>query len=244
MNGHIANGCNRHVQLQRLPVIAVIERDIDAQFRSGKEQALLLGVLANRVHRGRSDAGCYRLPGLAVVAGAIDVRLVVVQPMAVDRRVRHGGTEARRLDHRDSAPIADTCRRDILPGLAVVEGELDKAGVTPPQISSAFNGDGAILNTTPKPRSFVFCTVTGPAGFALGAFDSAPVRSGLIFSQCRPPSVVFITYCVPRKSVLFSIGEKTSIGVHGPRYLRSLISVFQFCTGHGEMSWLKEVRRS
>ena len=77
-----------------------------------------------------------------------------------------------------------------------------------------------------------------------GAFGAAPVRSGLIFSQCRPPSVVFITYCVPRYSVFFSIGEKTSIGVQGSRYLRSLISLAKFGIGHGVMSWLSEVRRS
>ena len=114
----------------------------------------------------------------------------------------------------------------------------------PAQISSAFRGEGAMLNTTPKPRSFAFCTVTGPAGFSLGAFGAAPVRSGLIFSQCRPPSVVFITYCVPRYSAFFSAGEKTSIGVHGSRYLRSLISLPKLGVGHGVMSWLNEVRRS
>src|ERR1022692_1508356 len=68
----------------------------------------------------------------------------------------------------------------------------------PAHISSAFSGEGAMLYTTPKPRSFAFCTVAGPAGFSLAGFGAAPVRSGLIFSQCRPPSVVFITYCVPR----------------------------------------------
>src|SRR5271157_5921112 len=114
----------------------------------------------------------------------------------------------------------------------------------PAQISPAFKGDGAMLKTTPKPRSFAFWIVVGPVGFSLGAFGGAPVKSGLILSQCRPPSVVFITYCVPRYRVFFSIGEKTSMGVQGSRYFRSLISVFQLCIGHGAMSWLSEVRRS
>src|ERR1019366_4509583 len=68
----------------------------------------------------------------------------------------------------------------------------------PAHIWAAFRGEGAMLYTTPKPRSFAFCAMVGPADFSLATFGAAPVRSGLIFAQCKPPSVVLITYCVPR----------------------------------------------
>ena len=40
VNREIADGSRRQVQLQRLPMIAVVEGHIDAQFSSGKEQPL------------------------------------------------------------------------------------------------------------------------------------------------------------------------------------------------------------
>src|SRR5450432_1975474 len=114
----------------------------------------------------------------------------------------------------------------------------------PAQITSAFFADGEIEYTTPNPRSFAFCTVVGVVGFSAAGVAAAPVRSGLIFCQRSPPSDVFITYCVPRNSAPFSLVDITSIGVHGARYFRPLMSVPQFCIGHGVMSWLNEVRRS
>src|SRR5208283_1478227 len=98
---------------------------------------------------------------------------------------------------------------------------------------------------------FASSMVGGPCVGGLDGFLSfpscpspvAPVRSGLMISQCRPPSTVFITYCVPRKIVLLSIGENSSAGAHGSRYLRRLMSTPKFCCGQGVTSWLNEVRR-
>ena len=41
MNGDVADGSNRQIQLQRLPVIAIVEGNIDAQLRPGKKQPFL-----------------------------------------------------------------------------------------------------------------------------------------------------------------------------------------------------------
>jgi hypothetical protein len=41
----------RQVLLQRLPVLALIERDVRALQRAGVEQSFLFGVLAHDVHR-------------------------------------------------------------------------------------------------------------------------------------------------------------------------------------------------
>src|SRR5580700_10966965 len=89
----------------------------------------------------------------------------------------------------------------------------------PAQSSPGLSGEGAIAKTTPYPLSLALSFVTGEISFSL--VGEAPVRSGLMCRQCRPPSVVVITYCVPRYSVFLSSGEKINIGVQGARYFRS-----------------------
>src|ERR1700685_84482 len=68
----------------------------------------------------------------------------------------------------------------------------------PAQMRFLLSDDGAMVKTTPYPYCFALAIVGGSS--ALLSFDGgvAPVRSGLMVSQCRPPSIVFITYCVPR----------------------------------------------
>ena len=75
MDGQVTHGSVRQIELQRLPVVAVIERDVDGGFGSGKEQALAKGIFADDVDRSvvGKTLGDFD-PGLAIVAGAIDVR--------------------------------------------------------------------------------------------------------------------------------------------------------------------------
>ena len=47
VNREIANRCDRKIQLQRLPVVAVIEGNVNSELGSGKEQPLLLSIFAN-----------------------------------------------------------------------------------------------------------------------------------------------------------------------------------------------------
>ncbi len=54
MNGEIANGGDRQIKLQRLPMIAVVERNVSSEFGSGEEQPLAFGIFANRAQEGRS----------------------------------------------------------------------------------------------------------------------------------------------------------------------------------------------
>src|SRR5512142_3132484 len=68
----------------------------------------------------------------------------------------------------------------------------------PAQISFVCSGDGAMLYTTPKPRCIALSLVVGPVDLAADVPGTAPVKSGLISCQCRPPSTVFITHCVPK----------------------------------------------
>src|SRR5580658_3537181 len=81
--GEIAERSGRKVLAQRLPVIAVIEADVDGGLSAGKEQARLLGIGAENVHpasgafvagQAVDDAG----PSLAAVGSAPDERHVRV----------------------------------------------------------------------------------------------------------------------------------------------------------------------
>ena len=131
-------------------MVAVVEGNVDSQLGSGKQQSFLLGVLANRVDEsvGR-NAVHNRLPAFAIVARAIDIRRLIVEPVTINRNVSHGGIEARGLDHRDLAPVAESRRRHVLPVLAAVARQMQQPGIAARQISSPFSGEGAILNTTP-----------------------------------------------------------------------------------------------
>ena len=49
LDDDVPHGRRRHVQPQRLPVSAVVERDIDRALGGGEQQALLLRILTNGV---------------------------------------------------------------------------------------------------------------------------------------------------------------------------------------------------
>src|SRR5215472_7178024 len=50
MKHHVADRGARQILPQRLPILPVIKRDVDRGLGTGKEQALLIRVLANHVH--------------------------------------------------------------------------------------------------------------------------------------------------------------------------------------------------
>src|ERR1700721_2417911 len=108
---------------------------------------------------------------------------------------------------------------------------------------SALRGEGAIVDKIPYPRCLALSMVGGTCASVFPGDCVDPVRSALIVSQRKPPSTVFIRYCVPRKRAFGSGGGEQSAGLQGARYLRWLISDSNTDTGHGVMSWLKPVRR-
>src|SRR5713226_7535006 len=72
VNDEVAHGGMRQILLQRLPMVAIVERDVDRAFRSGKEQALTNGIFANGVAGAAAgNSICDFLPGFSKVAGAV-----------------------------------------------------------------------------------------------------------------------------------------------------------------------------
>ena len=133
MHLDVGHRCRRQVLLQRLPVLAGVERHEEAELGAGIEEAGLLGILADDA--GRVIAGDAVLavgqqrPGLAVVVGAIDVRLeVVLAHVPVGREISAALHERRVLDGLD-ARADQFLGRHVLPRLAVVARHADRSVV-------------------------------------------------------------------------------------------------------------------
>ena len=68
------------IQLQRLPVVAVVERNVDGSFRSREEQTFSHGIFAYHVARAAigNAPGNFR-PRFSIIARAINVRAQIVE---------------------------------------------------------------------------------------------------------------------------------------------------------------------
>ena len=118
------------VERKRLPVIAVVVRDVEAVLRAGVEQAAPRLVLADDVRVVvAADAGDDLRPGRAVVVRAEEVRREVVEQRLLDRDVRRARVERRCVDDADAPEVRHVLRRDVLPGLAAVACDLHVAVV-------------------------------------------------------------------------------------------------------------------
>ena len=105
MNDKIAHRSHGEIELERLPLFAIVERNEYADLGAGEKQALAFRIFANGVDDSASrQAVDDFIPGLATIVRAQDVRLQVVKADAVDGRVGRGGVKPRGLDERNLAP--------------------------------------------------------------------------------------------------------------------------------------------
>jgi len=102
------------------------------------EQAGHLRILANDAEEGVVvvDAVGDELPGLASIAGAVDIGGEVVHLVAIDGEVGDVGIVGRGFDHADERPVAHVRRRDLGPGDAAVGRDVDESviGADPDQV--------------------------------------------------------------------------------------------------------------
>ena len=87
----------RHVGLQRLPAVAIVERHVDRVLGAEVEQAAAHGVFPDAVrvtqHALRNAVGD-RAPGLAVVGGLVHERIAIVHLVQVDGEVRRARVDS------------------------------------------------------------------------------------------------------------------------------------------------------
>src|SRR5436305_8485484 len=102
LDDQVVNGYGGKIELERLPVRAIVKRDLDTGFGSGEEQSTARGVLADgacEVVAG--EAGGDLHPGCAVVVGLEEVGREVIPFVAVGGEIGGRGIVRRRLDDAD-----------------------------------------------------------------------------------------------------------------------------------------------
>ena len=116
VNPQIAHGAVREVELQRLPLVPIVERNPHARLRPREEQALAHGIFANGVDRGvvRQAAGD-EPPGLTAVVRAVNVRTQIIDAEAANGGIGGFVVKMRSGKLRDFAPGRDLWRRDVFP---------------------------------------------------------------------------------------------------------------------------------
>ena len=126
----IADGACGHVEAEGLPVIAVVEGDVDLGFASGVEEAFAFGVFADgRGGCSVGDAVVNLLPGLAAVMGAEEVRTHVVEAQGVDGGVVGELVEVARVHVEDLPEGLQLGRGDVGPVGPGIGGGPDEAVV-------------------------------------------------------------------------------------------------------------------
>src|SRR5438270_6025027 len=92
----VAHRCHWHIQLERLPVVAIVERDVDATLSSGHKQAGPHRIFLDDVYvdAGGKPLGDF-LPAPPHVARAIDVWIEILELMTIRARVRRALIEMR-----------------------------------------------------------------------------------------------------------------------------------------------------
>src|SRR5262249_56699615 len=89
------------VHLERLPMVAIVEGDVDALLRPGVEKPPALRIFADDVDvAADGNSLSDRRPRLSAVPRAVDVRADVVQAIAVHGGIDRGRVDARRLGNR------------------------------------------------------------------------------------------------------------------------------------------------
>src|SRR5205085_3458463 len=120
MDDEIADRACGHIQTERLPVVAVVERDEDGALRAAKQQPSALVIFAHRVDRIIGQPSDDLRPRLAAVARAIDVRVHIIKAYAIDGDVSNVTIKMAGVNLRDFTPGGKPWRRHVRPRLAAV----------------------------------------------------------------------------------------------------------------------------
>ena len=131
LHDHVGDRDDGQVALERLPVRAVVERDVEAGLGAGVEQAAADRVFAHDAREGRvGDAGDDLRPGLCRSRWSCRCTAAEVVELVHRRRdVGRALVVRRDIDGVDADPLRDALRRDVVPGLPVVAREVDEAVV-------------------------------------------------------------------------------------------------------------------
>ena len=83
----LEHGYRRQVRAELVPVLAAIQRAPRAKLSAGVQQVGIDDVLKNATRRSPRQISRDRLPGLAIILGHVNVRVVIVRAMGIERDV-------------------------------------------------------------------------------------------------------------------------------------------------------------
>src|SRR5262249_40040848 len=107
VNDDVVDPDSGHSGHELFPLFAAVDRDEETKLSARIQQVLVLGVLTDHVDvADRRQVAADRRPGGAVVTSYVDIRLEIIEAMAVDGEVARGGIVAGRLDPRDVIQLA------------------------------------------------------------------------------------------------------------------------------------------
>ena len=136
LNGEPVQRRVRQPGLQRRPMLAVVEREVQAVFHAEIEEPFSNRILADAVrvtvNALRQIAG-NRLPGAAIIRRLVNERIAVVHLVQVHGDVRRAVVVARRFDIGDSSPrrqVGDV-RGHVRPSCAGIARDLNLTVVRP-----------------------------------------------------------------------------------------------------------------
>ena len=118
------------IERQRLPVVAIIKRNVDAMLGARIQKSRAFGIFAHSVNVVvAANAVDDLLPRLAVVAGLVDVRRAIVLQIILHRNIRGSGFVliGRCFDQADAREIRHSRRRNVGPILPAVASDEDKS---------------------------------------------------------------------------------------------------------------------
>ena len=86
MDREIPDRADGQIQLQGLPMIAVIKRHVNPKLGSGEKQTFALRIFSDCAQEcGGGNACGDRLPGCAIIAGSVEQWPRIIDPAAINR---------------------------------------------------------------------------------------------------------------------------------------------------------------
>ncbi len=125
LDSQVVDGDGRQIQLQRLPMVPIIKRNMYARLCACIEQSTLLSIFSNHSSEivcsyARSDL----CPGLPIIMSFEEIRLEVIRFVAGRGKVGRCCIERRRFDNTDQGPFGQIRGSHILPCLAVISRDM------------------------------------------------------------------------------------------------------------------------
>ncbi len=125
MHQQIVDARNRQIELQALPVLTIIERQVNTMAGAGVQQPRQGGILAHHVDElTLRQAVTDFTPARAGVVGDISAWREIIQPVPVDGHIGGIRVSRRRIDEIDPAPVLQAGGRDIVPSGTAIGGQM------------------------------------------------------------------------------------------------------------------------